>query len=97
MQALETVFAQVENPRVERIKRHRLRDIIILVIRRVIWGAEGWAEIEEFGKVKKARFTKWLNLFNRILSYNTFGRMFAVLDLKQFEASFLYSYLDNQT
>src|SRR5260370_41823204 len=58
VQALETIFAQVEDPRVERTKRHRLRDIIILAICGVICGAEGWAEIEEFGKAKEAWFTE---------------------------------------
>ena len=60
VQALETIFAQVEDPRVERTKRHRLRDIIILAICGVICGAEGWAEIEEFGKAKEAWFTELL-------------------------------------
>ena len=29
---LETIFAQVEDPRIERTKRHRLRDIISIVV-----------------------------------------------------------------
>ena len=36
---LETIFAQVEDPRMERTKLHRLRDIIILAICGVICGA----------------------------------------------------------
>ena len=43
---METVFAQVEDPRVERSQRHRLRDIMILAMRGVICGAEGWVDIE---------------------------------------------------
>lgn len=85
---LETIFAQVEDPRVERTKRHRLRDIIILAICGVICGAEGWVEIEEFGKAKEAWFTELLNLPNGIPSHDTFGRVFAQLDPKQCEASF---------
>ena len=50
---LETIFAQVEDPRVERTKRHRLQDIIIIAICGVISGANGWVEIEEFGKAKE--------------------------------------------
>ena len=88
LQALETTFAQVEDPRVERTKRHRLRDIIILAICGVICGAEGWVEIEEFGKAKEAWFTEVLNLPNGIPSHDTFGRVFALIDPKQFEASF---------
>src|SRR5579864_8289998 len=86
---LETIFAQVEDPRIERTKLHRLRDIIILAICGVLCGAEGWVEIEEFGKAKEAFFTELLGLANGIPSHDTFGRVFACLDPKQFEASFV--------
>ena len=86
---LETIFAQVEDPRLDRTKLHRLRDILILAICGVICGAEGWVEIEEFGKAKQAWFTELLNLPNGIPSHDTFGRVFALIDPKQFEASFL--------
>jgi predicted transposase YbfD/YdcC len=86
---LESLFAHVDDPRMERTKLHRLRDIIILAICGVICGAEGWAEIEEFGKAKEAFFTNWLDLPNGIPSHDTFGRVFALIDPKQFEASFV--------
>jgi predicted transposase YbfD/YdcC len=86
---LETIFAQVEDPRVERTKAHNLRDIIIIAICGVICGAEGWVEIEEFGKAKEAWFTQFLDLPNGIPSHDTFGRVFARIDPQQFEASFL--------
>jgi predicted transposase YbfD/YdcC len=66
-----------------------LRDIIVLAICGVICGAEGWVEIEEFGKAKEAFFTEWLDLLNGIPSHDTFGRVFALIDPKQFEASFV--------
>jgi predicted transposase YbfD/YdcC len=84
---LESLFAQVEDPRMERTKRHRLRDIIILAICGVICGAEGWVEIEEFGKAKEAFFQDLLDLPNGIPSHDTFGRVFSLIDPKQFEAS----------
>lgn len=86
---LESLFAQVDDPRMERTKLHRLRDIIILAICGVICGAEGWVEIEEFGKAKEAFFTELLNLPNGIPSHDTFGRVFALIDPKQFETSFV--------
>src|SRR5258708_6774145 len=89
LQDLETLFAHVEDPRVERTKLHRLRDIIILAICEVICGAEGWVEIEEFAKAKEAFFTDLLDLPNGIPSHDTFGRVFALIDPKQFEASFV--------
>ena len=81
---LESIFAQVEDPRMERTKLHRLQDIIILAICGVLCGADGWVEIEEFGKAKEAFFTELLKLPNGIPSHDTFGRVFALIDPKQF-------------
>ena len=89
VQALEMVFAQVEDPRIERTKRHRLRDILIIAICGVICGAEGWVGIEELGKAKEAWFTQLLQLPHGIPSHDTFGRVFALIDPKQVEASFV--------
>jgi len=89
LRALESIFAQVEDPRMERTKRHRLRDIIIIAICGVICGADGWVGIEEFGKAKETWLTDILKLANGIPSHDTFGRAFALIDPKEFEASFL--------
>jgi hypothetical protein len=86
---LESLFAQVQDPRLERTKLHRLRDSIILAVCGVLCGADGWVEIEEFGKAKEAFFTALLDLPNGIPSHDTFGRVFALIDPKQFEASFV--------
>lgn len=87
--SLETLLVAVEDPRVERTKRHKLLDIIIIAICGVICGAEGWVEIEEFGKAKEEWLKSLLELPNGIPSHDTFGRVFAQLDPKQFEACFL--------
>jgi predicted transposase YbfD/YdcC len=55
----------------------------------VICGADGWVGIEEFGKAKEAWLTEILELPNGIPSHDTFGRVFAHIDPKQLEASFL--------
>lgn len=86
---LASILTQVEDPRLERTKRHRLRDIIILAICGILCGADGWVEIEAFGKAKETFFTELLGLPNGIPSHDTFGRVFALLDPKQFEASFV--------
>ena len=80
---LESMFARVEDPRMERTKLHHLRDIIILAMCGVLCGAEGWVEIEEFGKAKEAFFTELLTLTNGIPSHDPFGRVFALVDPKQ--------------
>src|SRR5512135_961987 len=81
---LETYFAAVEDPRIERTKRHKLLDIIIIAICGTICGAEGWVDIEEFGKAKEEWLKTILELPNGIPSHDTFGRVFARLDPVRF-------------
>jgi predicted transposase YbfD/YdcC len=85
---LETYFGGMDDPRVERTKQHKLLDIIIIAICGVICGAEGWVNIEEFGKEKEAWLKTLLELPNGIPSHDTFGRVFARLDPVKFEACF---------
>ncbi len=85
---LATIFAAVEDPRIDRSKQHQLVDIIIIALCGVICGAEGWVEIEEFGRSKEAWFQTFLALPNGIASHDTFGRVCARIDPKQFEACF---------
>lgn len=43
-------FGKVKDPRVERTKRHKLLDMILIAICGVICGADSWVDIELFGK-----------------------------------------------
>lgn len=82
-------FSAIDDPRVERTKRHSLLDIITIAICAVICGADDWVEIEQFGKEKRGFFERFLELPNGIPSHDTFGRVFARLDPEQFQACFL--------
>jgi predicted transposase YbfD/YdcC len=82
-------FANIEDPRVERTREHALIDIMVIAICAVICGANHWTEVELFGQAKKKWFQTFLKLANGIPSHDTFGRVFASLDPKQFQASFL--------
>lgn len=54
-----------------------LANIIIITICAVICGAEGWVDVEEFGKNKRAWLATFLDLPAGIRSHDTFGRVFA--------------------
>jgi len=70
-------FRKVTIPGWDRTKRHKLIDIILLVICGVICGADSWVDIEMFGKAKKEWLKTFLELPNGIPSHDTFGRVFA--------------------
>lgn len=82
-------FAGLEDPRVERTKRHQLLDMVTLAICAVIGGADNWVEVANFGQAKLRWFEQFLELPNGIPSHDTFGRVFARLDGQQFESCFL--------
>jgi hypothetical protein len=82
-------FADLEDPRLDRTKLHKLLDIIIITICAVICGADSWVEIEEFGNAKVDWFRTFLELPNGIPSHDTFGRVFALLDPDQFRHGFV--------
>jgi len=82
-------FRELKDPRVERTKRHPLNDILTIAICAVICGADGWAQVEMFGKSKLKWFRTFLGLPHGIPSHDTFGRVFARLDPRQFEQGFL--------
>ena len=87
--ALSTCFADLEDPRIERCRRHELFDILVITICAVICDADDWTEIAAFGEAKETWFKTFLDLPNGIPSHDTFGRVFARLDPVQFEACFL--------
>lgn len=82
-------FGKVKDPRVERTKRHKLVDIILIAICGVICGADSWVDIEMFGKAKKEWLKTFLELPNGIPSHDTFGRVFAAINPEEFEKSFM--------
>ncbi len=82
-------FSEIEDPRIERSKRHKLIDILTIAILAVICGADSWVGMESFGQAKHSWLKRILELPNGIPSHNTFARVFARLNPEQFQACFL--------
>jgi predicted transposase YbfD/YdcC len=87
--ALMEHFAELEDPRIDRQKQHKLIDVLVLAICAILCGANDWVAVETFGKAKQEWFQEFLELPNGIPSHDTFGRVFALLSPDQLQESFL--------
>lgn len=81
-------FSSIEDPRVNRQKKHQLQDIFFISLCAMICGADNWVAIAEFGQAKEAWFTELLGLENGIPSHDTFGAVYAAIDTEQFSVCF---------
>jgi predicted transposase YbfD/YdcC len=82
-------FQALDDPRIERTKRHNLSDIVTIAICGTICGADNWVDIELFGNCKEEWFKSFLELPNGIPSHDTFTDVFARLDPEQFQSCFI--------
>ncbi len=82
-------FDDLDDPGVERTRRHNLVDIIAIAICATICGADSWVHIELFGRSKLEWFQTFLELPGGIPSHDTLGDVFARLDPVQLQNCFV--------
>lgn len=78
-------FQPLPDPRLERRKLHKLIDIVVIGLATLISGGEGFTDMQAFGEAKQTQLKELLELKNGIPSHDTFGRVFALLDPREFE------------
>jgi predicted transposase YbfD/YdcC len=86
--AIQTYFADLTDPRIDRTRRHNLMDIMVIALCAVICGAEGWVDIANYGAAKHDWLKTFLELPNGIPSHDTFRRVFCLLDPHTFLSCF---------
>ena len=86
--SISDFFSDLTEPR-DSNKRHKLIDIITIALCAVICGADTWEDIEEFGDTKKEWFERFLELPHGIPGHDTFARVFASMNPKEFQQAFL--------
>ena len=89
LETLKECFAELPDPRVVERTTHGLVDILFLTLCAVICGMDDWESIEVWGEVRLDWLRQFVPLENGIPSHDTIARVFAALDSKQFQASFL--------
>ena len=87
--AFQDHFKDLNDPRVERTRKHPLINIVFIAVCGVLSGANSFAAIQEFGLDRRTWFARFLDLTNGIPSDDTFARVLARLDPGAFEKCLL--------
>lgn len=85
---VEELLGVLQDPRVERSRRHWLQTVLVLSLLAVICGADSFVAIERFGKAKKEWLSGFLDLSGGVPSHDTIGRVFAMLDTMTLSEAF---------
>ncbi len=83
-----THFDLVSDPRIERCKKHKLMDILLLSISAVMSGSEGWEDIENFGHIKLNWLRKYSSFEAGIPRHDTIARVMCRLKSDEIEKAF---------
>lgn len=87
-QRLQSCFAAIEDPRVDRTRAHQLGDILTIAILSTIAGGQGWEDMEIYGLIKQEWLSTFLALSNGIPSPDTFRRVLERIHPQQLEQCF---------
>ncbi len=87
--SINECFGDIDDPRVEGRCDYPLIEVITIAICAVIAGANGWTDVETFGKSKEAWLKQFLKLEKGTPSHDTFGDVFRMIDGEEFQRSFM--------
>ena len=82
------ICKQIEDPRIDRKKVHKMETIVYISIAATICGAQSWNEIEAFGNAKFDFFKSRIPDLETIPSHDTFNRFFSIIKPECFELIF---------
>src|SRR5262249_14314771 len=84
-------FASLTEPRSSHApnQRHELLDMLCIAVCAVLCGADGWEDIEEYGKAQAAWFAEVWNLPHGLPGHDTFRRVLSRFDPDELTQCFL--------
>ena len=83
------IFSKLEDPRIERTKKHMFLDIIGLALFATLAGAQCFTEMEDFCKLHANFLKQYFQLPCGIPSHDTFCRVFSALNVAAFQECFV--------
>ena len=81
-------FETIEDPRLERNCLYTISEILLVTFLAVICGAEGWQDVENYGKAKIDYLRQYLHYQNGIPSDDTIRRFFRAINPDHFKQIF---------
>jgi predicted transposase YbfD/YdcC len=87
MGSFSRCFVELPDPRAENA-RHDLVEILFIALAALLCGAEGCADMADFGRAKEGLLRRVLRLAHGVPSHDTFSRVFRMLDPAAFETTF---------
>lgn len=76
----EEFLSVIQDPRVDRTRKHSLETILVIALLAVICGADSFVAMETYAKARKDWLASFLDLDGGVPSHDTFGRVFAALN-----------------
>lgn len=89
LRGIADAFGTMTDPRVNRRRRHKLIDIIVIAMCAVICSCESWKDIAAWGRSHRKWLERFLELPNGIPSRDTIRRVICRLDPVEFQKCFL--------
>jgi hypothetical protein len=77
-------FADLPDSRIDRTPQHLLLEVLVITICPTIAGGSYFEEVERFGHAQERWLRRFLALPHGIPGHDTFNRVFAALDPRQF-------------
>ena len=82
--SLVECLGAIDDPRVDRTRRHKLVDVLVIGLCSMLTGGEGFNDMQMFGETKCDWLKTFLELPHGIPTHDTFNRVFSAIDPRCF-------------